>query len=645
MPGKDDLESQLTGLFDDLETAPEEEKPPVSLDEAVADLLRPTETEETAEPPAMETPPPIATPPEQPPEGESPPVGEQALDLEGQLEEQRAQVVKRMLFAVSAIGGATVFSLILNAIRDPHLAISYTPYFIAYVILVTLTVKRDISVEMRAFGLIGLAYLVGVIALWTEGPLSAGGLYLLGGAVLTASLVGMQAAGIAVAASTLFYTAFLLADHFGLLHPSVPYDPTVLWYVLAQSATFLLVAVGVMFPQSRLYRALFTVLREAEERHKALARSQALHERRADELSRANAMLQRRTLQLQTAAEVSGVATFSVVDADELMRQVVSLIHTRFSLHYVGLFQSLAGEEDAPVRWAELRAEAGPPGWVSRAVGYRVRVDASSAVGRCILNAKAYIAGGRRLVMVSPDDAEQTLSPPPGARSEIALPLRSRGRVLGALTLQSAQPDAFLTEDIPVLQTMADQIGVAIDNARLFAEAQARVQEMEEIQRQYGRERWAELVPARVPPLYERRREDVPPLGDEAPPEALEVIRRGEPLVRPGNGEEAALVTPISLRDEIIGALGLEDATGRRLWSEDEIALVEAVADQMALAIENARLLDETRRRAERERLTADITSLVRASTDVDSILRTAIRELGRALRASDGVIQLKVSE
>ena len=75
------------------------------------------------------------------------------------------------------------------------------------------------------------------------------------------------------------------------------------------------------------------------------------------------------------------------------------------------------------------------------------------------------------------------------------------------------------------------------------------------------------------------------------------------------------------------------------------MALIEAVADQMALAIENARLLEATRRRAEQERLTAGITAEVRAYSDVDNILRTAVRELGRALRASEGVIQLEVTD
>jgi GAF domain-containing protein len=105
--------------------------------------------------------------------------------------------------------------------------------------------------------------------------------------------------------------------------------------------------------------------------------------------------------------------------------------------------------------------------------------------------------------------------------------------------------------------------------------------------------------------------------------------------------EDATLVVPIRLRGETLGALGLQETDGERWWTDDEIALIEAVADQMALAIENARLLEETQRRAAQERVLSDITAQVRASTQVDTILRTAVREIGRALRASEGVIKL----
>ena len=105
--------------------------------------------------------------------------------------------------------------------------------------------------------------------------------------------------------------------------------------------------------------------------------------------------------------------------------------------------------------------------------------------------------------------------------------------------------------------------------------------------------------------------------------------------------EQAALVVPIRLRDEAIGVLGLQETKDGRRWTEDEVTLIETIADQMALAIENARLLTDTQQRAERERVIANITAQVRASMDPETILQTAVRELGAALGTDRAFVRL----
>jgi GAF domain-containing protein len=186
---------------------------------------------------------------------------------------------------------------------------------------------------------------------------------------------------------------------------------------------------------------------------------------------------------------------------------------------------------------------------------------------------------------------------------------------------------------------MADQIAVTIDNAKLFAELRKRLQEMEASQRLYVREQWTDLAPRRISPIYERARPDAAPLTDAALSEAEAVALRREMVVKLGGDEgagEAALVTPITLRGQIIGALGLQETAGRRQWSEDEIALIETVADQMALAIENVRLLEETRQLAGWEQTLSDITARFSRSLDTETLLQTAIQELGDLLQVDE---------
>jgi len=393
---------------------------------------------------------------------------------------------------------------------------------------------------------------------------------------------------------------------------------------------------------------LSKVLRGAEEQQAKTIRSQAFLTERIGELATRIARLQRNALQWQTAAQVAQAAA-AVLDPGKLAQQVVEMVCERFDLYYVGLFLI-----DESGQWAVLRAGTGEAGRQMLAQGHRLRVGDTSMIGGSTASAQVRIVPDPSSVSrQSPAEVNPLL---PKARSEVVLPLKSRGRAIGALDVQSTDRQAFSQEDVAVLQTVADQTAVTIDNAQLLAALRAKLEEMEASQRRASAERWAYSLSAQAASSYERARPGVTPLDDATTSQdaseigqAIErALARQEIVIQSDTGDgtgQATLVAPISLRGEVLGALGLHEPGGERWWTDDEVALIEALADQMALAIENARLLAETRQYAERERLIADISTQVRASTNVETILRTAIRELGRALRASDGLIQLGASE
>ena len=347
---------------------------------------------------------------------------------------------------------------------------------------------------------------------------------------------------------------------------------------------------------------------------------------------------QRRAMQLETAAEVSRAAT-SMLDPDELVRQAVDLIRDRFDLYYAGLFLL-----DENGRWAVLRAGTGEPGRQMLKAGHKLEVGGRSMVGWCTANARA------RIALDVGEEAVRFDNPLlPDTRSEMALPLISRGRVAGALDVQSVEAGAFSDEDIAVLQTMADQIAVAIDNARLFTEAQTRLEEVQAAHRSYLRASWDEFLPARETTDYEYVKPGVTLSSDAVWPEVQQVMaqQRTVALSELGDGKEeptlaqSALVAPITLRGQVIGALGLQEAEGARQWTADEIALVEAIADQMALAIENARLFEEAQRRLR------EITTLYEASqaclsiSDQESLLAAIIEAATRTTGATLGSVML----
>ncbi len=347
-----------------------------------------------------------------------------------------------------------------------------------------------------------------------------------------------------------------------------------------------------------------------------------------------------RTRGLQAAAEVSR-ATTSVLDPEELQRQVVGLVRQRFNLYYVGLF--LVDEKQ---RFAVLRAGTGEAGQQMLAQGHRLEVGGDSMVGQCVACAEARIAldvGETFFVEAQVARFDNPLLPE--TRSEMALPLRSRGRVIGAMTVQSVEEAAFDEADVAVMQTVADQVAVAIDNARLFANAQAALEEMEATQRRYLGQAWAEYLQFVGQTSYETER-----LGDAVLPEIRQAVERRSVTTLAGDGAQggrghSALVAPVALRGAVIGALGIHDDDGARQWTESEIALVEAVAERMALAAENLRLLEETQHRAAREQLTGQVTARIRETLDVESVLETAVDEIYRVLGLERAVIRLATAE
>ncbi len=561
-------------------------------------------------------------------------------DWEATIREQRTKILNRLLLLVFGAATLVVFSLVIFSYDDPGRWLDYLPYFGAWAVLLVITFARRLDPLWRTMGLAILAYAVGVSSLYLDGPLGAGWLYLLLAPLLISILVGQRAGIYAALGSFGVYLIFAVVHYLGWLTPAdeLKYESwTWTTVLLNMSGTFGLILAAATMIQWMFNASLTTFLREAEEKHAEVVRSREALRERAEELTAANVALRERSLQLETASQVSQAAS-SELDPDELMQHVVDLIRERFGLYYVGLF--LVGETgagngaDASQRGLVLKAGTGVAGRWMLAQGYGVEIGDDSAVGQCTARGQAQITP--RMDGEGVGSADELL---PQTRSEIALPLRSRGRVLGALDVHSVESEAFSQEDIAVLQTMADQIAVTIDNAHLFAELRKRLQEMEDSQRLYVREQWTDLAPRRISPFYERARPDAAPLTDAALSEVDEVALRREMVVRFGGDEgagEAALVTPITLRGQIIGALGLQETKGRRRWSEDEIALIEAVADQMALAIENVRLLEETRQLAGWEQTLSDMTARFSRSLDTETLLQTAIQELGDLLQVDE---------
>lgn len=352
-----------------------------------------------------------------------------------------------------------------------------------------------------------------------------------------------------------------------------------------------------------------------------------------EDLTRRTRQLQRRSDQLSAAAEISRFAA-TTTDADELVREIVNLIQERYGLYYVGLFMV-----DGNWEWAVLKAGSGAAGTAMLRLSHRVRIDEDSMIGWSIIHAQPRITleAGEGPVRRTTGELSET-------RSAAAIPLRSRGRVLGAISFQSREPGAFDRETLAVFQNIADQVASALDNIRLFAETQGELYTTHKTYGALSRQAWLEKLRAR-------------PLSLRKDASGISLFEEGSELESDGNNGDDSKVFPIKARGEIIGYLNAQKrrrsdeilagggeghpVSTNPPWDPGEEALLETLTEQLGVALESARLYEDTQQRAERERIIDEATSRMRATLDLQTILQTAIQEMRDKLELAEVEVRL----
>ncbi|MBN1953571.1 MAG: GAF domain-containing protein [Anaerolineae bacterium] len=335
--------------------------------------------------------------------------------------------------------------------------------------------------------------------------------------------------------------------------------------------------------------------------------------------------LERRSVHLAAAAAVARQAA-EIHDVNELLEQVVLLISQEFGFYHAGAFLL-----DESGEYAVLQAASSLGGQRMLARGHRLKVGQVGIVGYAAGSGEPRIAldVGRDAVFFDNPDL-------PNTRSEMALPLKVQRRVIGVLDVQSTEPAAFSQEDIDVLQTMADQIALALQDARLLEENQQALQEMESLYTQRVQQAWREYV-SRAPKACRYPAQETSPI---TPSETVMVPPAADKRIVVQQGQQGQrLIAPISFRGQTFGTLVLQQDDEQEPWTAEEIALVEQVHPQIGLALENARLLEETERRADQERMTSEVSARVREPLDVEAVLETATQEIGEKL----GLYQLTI--
>lgn len=339
------------------------------------------------------------------------------------------------------------------------------------------------------------------------------------------------------------------------------------------------------------------------------------------------AELSKRATQLQTIA-VAARAIAGVQDLGILLSEIATSVSQRFGYYHVGIFLLDEAGENAVLQAAN--SEGGKRMLMRQ---HRLRLDNNSIVGYTALLNQPRIAldvGADPVYFNNPDL--------PDTRSEMALPLRAGRRVFGVLDVQSTEPNAFVPEDISALEILADQIAIAIENARLFSETQRALSDSRATFEKYIQQEWNKFgnLVRHTGFVYDGKL--IHPLTDSKHRQRLS--QTGSLRIDKSSSE---VTMPIRLRGQTIGVLDVRPRSGSRRWTQDELAVVEAAAERAALALENARLVESAQRRAGRERAIGEISTRIGAVSDRDLILQTAVEELGRKIGNTEIRIEIDV--
>jgi GAF domain-containing protein len=286
-----------------------------------------------------------------------------------------------------------------------------------------------------------------------------------------------------------------------------------------------------------------------------------------------------------------------------------------------------------------LQAASSEGGRRMLARGYRLRVGRGqgNVVGHAAARGEPRTAPDTGANEISLDNSDL-----PETRSEIALPLHVRGEVIGVLDVQSMEPEAFSDADAAILQALADQVAMALSNARLLQQVQESLRAEQLAYGELSREAWKELLRARPDLGFLRDKRGISPTGDLWHLEMETALRTGR--TTPGEDGAKSLAVPIKVRGHVIGVIDAHKPDDGGEWMPEQVTLLETLTEQLGLALESARLYQDAQRRAGRERLTREITDKMRRATDVEGIVQAAVDELFSALETARAFVRLGVA-
>ncbi|MBI5942908.1 MAG: GAF domain-containing protein [Chloroflexi bacterium] len=500
----------------------------------------------------------------------------------------------REQFSLPLLIGMLVFGgvALIPALSTSKSTLINAVFIALFVITGIVTVVRFSYSARMSVIMLGV-YVIGLIELITHGILGDGLFFFLGLIVFATMLLSPKAGVAALVVNLLTFVLFgwlILGGKLIPLNPNAP--PALMADWLSATVAVIMFGAVIIFGFQRLEAEFLKAQNQVESTLNTL------------KIERTNLEItvSERTRQLDKVNQI-GRAVTAILEPDELLRRAAHLISQEFEYYYIAIFLL-----DITGQWAELKEATGEAGRILRENKHRVDINGKSIIGRAIRTKIAHFVQENTNEPVRPDNPLL-----PYTRSQIALPLIVGEIVLGALEMHSTKTNAFSLQEVGAFQSMANEIAIALENSHLFREAQQSLSEMRATQRQYIQGAWSSLT------------------ADQSLEYAL------------GDNDQANnkdLEIPLLLRDQAIGQIHLENSSD---WTPEQKNLIASITAQATLALENARLVEESQSVAVRERLANELIAKIWSSTNMDNILQTTVRELGRTLEAAEVVIEVSM--
>jgi len=492
-------------------------------------------------------------------------------------------LIGTLIFGAAALIPAMISST--NVVLD-------SIFIISYLLTAVVTVIR-FSYTIRMVVFLLSIYVLGISTLVTYNALGVGLFYFLALIIFSTMMLSIRAGIIAIVIDVITYLVlgWLMLNEWLLPLNPLSTPANLLDWISVGAATVMF-GVVIIFGFRSLEREFFEAQKQIDTTLNILKEERNNLENRVQE----------RTQQLRKINEI-GRNVVEILDSDQIFSRASKFIEDEFDCYYTAFYLV-----DASDKWANLRFASGEAGKVLKENKHRIDLEGKSSVAKSIRSKTSQIASEINQIRL-----ENPLLP--YTRSQLVLPLLIGNTVLGVLDMHSSKENAFSAQEVDAYQNMANGIATAIENSRLFQEAQQSLAEMRATQRQYLQSAWDSLTSDR-PLEYELGEVDA--------------------------DSENALQVPLALRDQVIGEIQM---ASNAAWTPEQRNLVEAIVAQATLALENARLVEESQSSAAQERLTNEIIAKIWASANMDNILQTTVRELGRSLEATEVEIEVSMEE